>query len=259
MNATRAPSAPGRATSSISRTPARREVGERGVDVLDAQGHVMQAGAALVDEARDRGIRRGRFEQLQRRRPDGAGSGRGRAGWRHPRAARRAGPRTSRKNASDGLEVLHRDADVIDPRLHGLSSGSSAQQVVRRPSTGSSSRAAMRSTRASNSPSASSRRSHEVRGNGGSGDREGGIDCAPSAGARGRPPNARGRPGWPATAPAGRDRSSPPSSGSGGRHSASAEGLQGQVRLDRGHHAVGAFAVGLVDDEDVGNLHDARP
>ena len=42
----------------------------------------------------------------------------------------------------------------------------------------------------------------------------------------------------------------------GGRHSPSAERLQRQVRLDRRHHPVGAVAVGLVDDEDVGDLHD---
>ena len=35
-----------------------------------------------------------------------------------------------------------------------------------------------------------------------------------------------------------------------------AERLQGEVRLDGCHHAIGTVAVGLVDDEDVGNLHD---
>ena len=43
----------------------------------------------------------------------------------------------------------------------------------------------------------------------------------------------------------------------GGRHSSGAERLQRQVRRHRLHQAVGALAVGLVDDEDVGDLHDA--
>ena len=36
-----------------------------------------------------------------------------------------------------------------------------------------------------------------------------------------------------------------------------AKTLQGQVRLDRGHRAIGAVAIALVDDEDVRDLHDA--
>ena len=38
---------------------------------------------------------------------------------------------------------------------------------------------------------------------------------------------------------------------------AGAVGLQRQIRLDGRHQAVGAFAIGLVHDEDVGDLHDA--
>ena len=38
---------------------------------------------------------------------------------------------------------------------------------------------------------------------------------------------------------------------------AGAVGMQRQVRLDRRHQPIGALAIRLVDDEDVGDLHDA--
>ena len=43
----------------------------------------------------------------------------------------------------------------------------------------------------------------------------------------------------------------------GGRHSPGGVRLQRQVRLHRRHEPIGAVAIGLVDDEDVGDLHDA--
>ena len=43
----------------------------------------------------------------------------------------------------------------------------------------------------------------------------------------------------------------------GGRHSPSAHVCSDSMRFDRRRRAVGAFAIGLVDDEDVGDLHDA--
>jgi hypothetical protein len=62
MKATIAPSAPGRARSSINRTPRQRRV-----DVFHPQSDVVQAGAALVEILRDRRIRRRRFQHLERR------------------------------------------------------------------------------------------------------------------------------------------------------------------------------------------------
>ena len=70
MNATSAPSAPGRGCSSISRDAARLQLRERGADVVDAQRDVVQPGAALLDVLRDRRLRRGRLEQLEARLAD---------------------------------------------------------------------------------------------------------------------------------------------------------------------------------------------
>ncbi len=42
----------------------------------------------------------------------------------------------------------------------------------------------------------------------------------------------------------------------GGRHPSPADGLQREQRLNRGRGPIGALAVGLVDHEDVGDLHD---
>ena len=50
MNATSAPSAPGRGCSSISRDAARLQLRQRRVDVVDAQRDVVQPGAALLDD-----------------------------------------------------------------------------------------------------------------------------------------------------------------------------------------------------------------
>ena len=44
---------------------ARLELRQRGVDVLDAQRDVMEAGPALLDVFRDRRVGRGRLEQFE--------------------------------------------------------------------------------------------------------------------------------------------------------------------------------------------------
>ena len=49
---------------------ARLELRQRGADVVDAQGDVMEPGPRLLDVPRDRRIGRGRLEQLERRLAD---------------------------------------------------------------------------------------------------------------------------------------------------------------------------------------------
>ena len=70
MNATSAPSAPGRGCSSISRTPRALSCASAARDVVDAQRDVVQPGPALLDVLRDRRIGRRRLEQLERRLAD---------------------------------------------------------------------------------------------------------------------------------------------------------------------------------------------
>jgi hypothetical protein len=48
---------------------ARAQVRQRRLDVVDPQCHMVQAGAPLVDELRDRRVGRRRLEHLERRRP----------------------------------------------------------------------------------------------------------------------------------------------------------------------------------------------
>ena len=138
---------------------ARAQVRERRLDVVDAQRDVMQAGAALLDELRDRRVGRGRFEQLERRLAGVEEMWRGRAATRSPRWPRRAGPSTSLKNASEACRSLDRDPDVIENGFHRLPSRLRSRALARISEAavyGSTSRLAMRSTSASNSPAPSS-------------------------------------------------------------------------------------------------------
>ena len=118
MNATSAPSAPGRGASSISRTPACRQLGQRGVDVVDAQRDVVQPGPALA---------RGTSRSASPARSPRAAPASRLAGRQEVRAhllrrhllgvldleAERIAIERQRRR-----EVLHRDADVIEPHLH---------------------------------------------------------------------------------------------------------------------------------------------
>jgi len=66
MKATSDCSAPGpRLFVDQPRAAARRELSQRGVNVVHPQRDVVQAGAALVGVLGDRRVGRGRFEQLQ--------------------------------------------------------------------------------------------------------------------------------------------------------------------------------------------------
>jgi hypothetical protein len=69
MNATSAPSAPGAGLLVDQPDAAPAQMRQRRVDVVDAQGHVVHAGPALLEIFRDRRIRRGRLEHLEGRLP----------------------------------------------------------------------------------------------------------------------------------------------------------------------------------------------
>ena len=88
MNAMRESRMPVRGCSSISSTSRSRELRERGVDVGDAVGDVVQARAARGEEAADGGVRRERREQLD------VALGRSRAA--PPRRPARRSPRGAR-------------------------------------------------------------------------------------------------------------------------------------------------------------------
>src|SRR5581483_8139806 len=96
---------------------ARLECGERGLNVVDAQRDVMQSRPALLDELRDRRIRRRRFEQFQRRaaslnemRPHALG--------RHLFRRLNLEPQRIAIERQRLVEIRHRDADVIQCRFH---------------------------------------------------------------------------------------------------------------------------------------------
>ena len=108
---------------------AARQVCERCVDVLDPQGHVVHARAALLDEPRDRRIGRRRLEQFQRRGPQCRKCARTR--WLATSSgASTCRPRTSRKNVSVCSRSLHRDAEMVDPDLHPARTGRLAIEDV---------------------------------------------------------------------------------------------------------------------------------
>jgi len=96
---------------------ARFQLRERRVDVLDTQRDVVQPGAALLDVLRDRRFGSGRLEQFEAGLAD-----------RHEMRAhvlRRdvlgrldLEPERVAVERGRGRQILHRDADVIEDRLH---------------------------------------------------------------------------------------------------------------------------------------------
>ncbi len=117
MKATRAPSAPGPGHGVDQADAAAGEIRERRIDVFHAQGDVMHAGPALLDELRNRRVGRRRLQQFQRRGPQVQEVG------AHALAGHlfRGVHVQAEHIAEEGerlLHVLHRDAEVIDPDLH---------------------------------------------------------------------------------------------------------------------------------------------
>jgi hypothetical protein len=93
------------------------QLGKRRVEVLHAQGDVVQAGPAPVNEPRDRRLGRRRLEQLESRLPHRDEHRAHALGWhvvrrRHLEAQRIAIERQRFVQAADS------DADVIERRLH---------------------------------------------------------------------------------------------------------------------------------------------
>ena len=139
---------------------ARLELSQRGANVVDAQRDVMKAGAALLDESGDRRPGRGRQEQFQAH----SGAPVTRLADRHEMRlhllARHVLGRFDLESErvaikpQGGVEIFHRDADVIENGLHQSpsarvrpSASNSSAAVY-----GSISRATTRSTIASSSP-----------------------------------------------------------------------------------------------------------
>ncbi len=96
---------------------ARLQVRQDRADVLHAQRDVMDARPALLDELRDRGIGRGRFEQFERGRPDRDEMG--------PDTLRlhllRRFDLEAERVAIEGervVDVLHRDPHMIEDSFH---------------------------------------------------------------------------------------------------------------------------------------------
>ena len=117
MKATSARSAPGRGLLVDQAHAAALQVRERGLDIVDAQGHVMHAGAALLEVFRDRGIGRRRLEEFQRR---WAGRDEGGADLlRHHLFARLdVQPEHVPEERERRLQIADRDPDVIQHRFH---------------------------------------------------------------------------------------------------------------------------------------------
>ena len=117
MKATSEPSAPGRGRSSISRAP--RAFNWTIAAAMSSTRRVMwcSPGPRFSHERRDRRIGRGRLEQLELRFPDRdevrANALRGHLFGRFDLQAERVPVERER-----GLEILHRDADVIEDGLH---------------------------------------------------------------------------------------------------------------------------------------------
>src|SRR5919198_3369294 len=132
------------------------ELGERRMDVVDAQRDVVNPRPALLDVLRDWRVRRGCFQQLQFRLADGYemrphGLGRdllGRLDLEPQRIAIKG---------ERGGEILYRDADVIENCFHRCRPAFRSSVVAA--VYGSSSRAAMRSTIPPSSSGASTCRS----------------------------------------------------------------------------------------------------
>ena len=97
--------------------PRAFELGQRGVNVVDAKRDVMKAGAALLDELRDRRLRRRRHEQLETRLSD-RHEVRPHLLARHLLGRFDLEPERVAIEPERGFEILHRDADVIEDSLH---------------------------------------------------------------------------------------------------------------------------------------------
>ena len=98
---------------------ARLELLERGANVLDPQRDVVEARTALLDVFRDRRVRRRRLEQFERRAADGNVA---RADALRDNLLRRPDLETERVAVERQrlLDVLHRDADVIEHGFHSV-------------------------------------------------------------------------------------------------------------------------------------------
>ena len=161
MNATSAPSAPGRGCSSMSRDAARLQLRER--RAMSSTRSVMwcRPGTALLDVPRDRRVRRRRLEQLElrladrhemrahalRRAPLRALRSRGRARRDRTRARPPDPPRRCRRDRGR----LSRDQGNRESWKSGKCSASAEESRPPRV-YGSTSRAAIRSTIAASSP-----------------------------------------------------------------------------------------------------------
>ena len=103
------------------------QFGQRRTNVVDPQRDVMQSRTARLEKFRNRRIRRGRLQQLERRRPRGhelrADALRG-----HVFSRPDVQPQRIAKERQRRLQVLHRDADMIQDRFHdyALSTSSAA-------------------------------------------------------------------------------------------------------------------------------------
>ena len=108
---------------------ARFELREDRADVLDPQRDVMQAGAALLEIPGNRRVRRGRFEELElglaNRYEMRADVLRHDLFRRLDLEAKRVAIKRKR-----GLEILDRNADVIEESLHHFSDGLKAVRYV---------------------------------------------------------------------------------------------------------------------------------
>ena len=117
MNATSAPSAPGRGSRIDQLHAARRELRERGADVVDAERDVVQPGAAPGEEFRDRRIGRGRLQQLETGRTH-RDKVRPHPLARHLFRGLHLEPERVAIEAQRRVEIRHRDADVIENGFH---------------------------------------------------------------------------------------------------------------------------------------------
>ena len=117
MNATSAPSAPGRGSLSMRVAPRALELGQRGVDIVNPKRDVVEARAALFDELRDRRLGRRRDEQLETRVPD-RDEARPHLLARHVLGRLDLQPERVAIEPERGVQVLHRDANVIENSFH---------------------------------------------------------------------------------------------------------------------------------------------
>ena len=227
----------------------------------------MEARAAPVEVSRDRRVGAGRLEQFERGCPDGMKCARTRCDATSSGARPRARARRDRTRAPrrcprrrcrrDRGRLSSRIRVQGDPRIGagGASPRPARSSARRRVADRSRQLAIRRRSRVQlvrrQRPSTCSQDTAAPAA------RAGGARAARGAGAVPLADRARN---WP-IAPTARRLPSPVVASVfsiGGRHSPGRERLQRQVRGDRLHQPVGALPIGLVDDEDVGDLHDAR-